>query len=198
MKELGLTILLFVFSHFSFGQSNFLERGNEELNKNDFIAAEQTFREAIKYDSANLIYQNQLALSLIKQKKHKDAQKILDKILLKDSNNIGALWYAGVNDYLEKSNLRRAIKYFEKVSPLLNETQGQYFSANWFIGKSYEILLQTEGLSYNEVSRMLECYSTYLRLQPNADDVVKISSYVQHIKSIRPPKNVEKWLNVTQ
>jgi len=34
-----------------------------------------------------------------------------------------------------------------------------------------------------------------LQLQPDADDAKKISSFVQHIKEIRPSSNVEKWVN---
>jgi tetratricopeptide (TPR) repeat protein len=199
MKQPLLTLLLFLLISNSFGQTNYLDKGNQQLNDNDFVAAEQTFRDAIKSDSSNLIFQNQLALCLIKQKKHNEAQKILDRIILLDSTNIGALWYAGTNNYLDKnSDLRTAIKYFEKVISLLNETQGQYYSANWFIGRSYQILLQSDGLTYNEVSRMLECYSTYVRLQPTANDATKISEYIQYIKKIRPPENVEKWINKPQ
>ena len=199
MKQFLVTTLLFILVNNSYGQNNYLDKGNQQLKDNDFVAAEQTFRDAIKSDSSNLIYQNQLALSLMKQKKHSNAQKLLDKILLLDSTNIGALWYAGTNNYLDKnSDLRLAIKYFEKVLPLLNESQGQYFSANWFIGKSYQVLLQSDGLTYDEVSRMLECFSTYVRLQPNANDAAKISVFVQHIKEIRPPINVKKWINKPQ
>ncbi|MBS0647038.1 MAG: hypothetical protein JSR97_10685 [Verrucomicrobia bacterium] len=198
MKQIILTTLLIIASN-AYGQTNYLDKGNQQLNDNDFVAAEQTFRDAIKSDSSNLIYQNQLALSLMKQKKHSEAQKILDKVLLLDSTNIGALWYAGTNNYLDKtSDLRVAVNYFEKVLPLLNESQGQYYSANWFIGRSYQVLLQSDGLTYDEVSRMLECYSTYIRLQPNANDAGKISAFVQHIKNIRPPDNVKKWINKPQ
>jgi len=198
MKQIILTTLLIIASN-AYGQTNYLDKGNQQLNDNDFVAAEQTFRDAIKSDSSNLIYQNQLALSLMKQKKHSEAQKILDKVLLLDSTNIGALWYAGTNNYLDKtSDLRIAVNYFEKVLPLLNESQGQYYSANWFIGRSYQVLLQSDGLTYDEVSRMLECYSTYIKLQPNANDAGKISAFVQHIKDIRPPDNVKKWINKPQ
>lgn len=199
MKQFFITTLLFIVVQSSFGQTNYLDKGNQELNDEDFVAAEQTFREAIKSDTSNLIYQNQLALSLIKQKKHSEAQKILDKVLAVDSTNTGALWYAGTNNYLDEgSDLRTAIKYFEKVLPLLKETQGQYYSANWFIGRSYQILLQSDGLTYEEVSRMLDCYSTYVRLQPNANDAAKIFAYIQHIKNIRPSDNVKKWINKPQ
>ena len=199
MKQFIFTTLFFLFVQGSFGQTNYLDKGNQQLNNKDFVGAEQTFLDAIKSDSSNLIYQNQLALSLMKQEKHSEAQKILNKILLVDSVNVGALWYAGTNNYLDKNaDLRQAIKYFEKVLPLLNEKQGQYYSANWFIGRSYQILLQSNGLTYNQVSRMLDCYSTYLKLQPNANDATKISAYVQHIKDIRPSDNVEMWINKPQ
>ena len=132
----------------------------------------------------------------MEQGKHKESQEVLDLVLLKDSNNVAALWYAGMNNFQdEKADLRKAIYYFEKVMPLLSEKQGQYYSANVLIGQSYRILLQTEGLSYNEVSRMLDCYSTYLRLQPNADDSKDILAFVNHISQIRPPANVKKWIN---
>ena len=199
MKQLLISILFLFLVNTSFGQTNYLNKGNQQLNDEDFVGAEQTFRDAITTDSSNLIYQNQLALSLLKQKKHSEAQKILDKVLTIDRANIGALWYAGTNNYLDKkSNLRIAIEYFERVLPLLRETQGQYYSANWFIGRSYQVLLQSDGLTYGEVSRMLECYTTYVRLQPNANDAAKISTYVQHIKNIRPPDNVKKWINIPQ
>ena len=199
MKQLLISILFLFLVNTSFGQTDYLNKGNQQLNDEDFVGAEQTFRDAITTDSSNLIYQNQLALSLLKQKKHSEAQKILDKVLTIDRANIGALWYAGTNNYLDKkSNLRIAIEYFERVLPLLKETQGQYYSANWFIGRSYQVLLQSDGLTYGEVSRMLECYTTYVRLQPNANDAAKISAYVQHIKNIRPPDNVKKWINIPQ
>ena|SRR5687768_2729113 len=140
MKQVVTTILLFFLAQSSFGQTNYLDKGNQQLGDENFVGAERTFREAIKSDTANLVYQNQLALSLSKQKKHRDAQEILDKVLATDSTNIGALWYAGTNNYSDKnSDLRTAIKYFEKVLPLLEEGQGQYYSANWFIGRSYQI-----------------------------------------------------------
>jgi tetratricopeptide (TPR) repeat protein len=183
----------------SFSQSSYLEIGNQQLNKKDFVSAEPTFREAIKSDSLNHIYYNQLALTLIMQKKHGDAQEIIDKVLTVDTTNLGALWYGGINNFQDKnSDLRLAIRFFEKVMPLLNENEGQYYSANWFIGRSYQILLQSDGLAYDEVSRMLDCYSTYVRLQPNAEDAAKTLNFVEHIKSVRPPNNVKKWINKVQ
>jgi tetratricopeptide (TPR) repeat protein len=199
MNRSLITIILVLFANSSFGQTNYLDKGNQQLNTQDFVGAEQTFRDAIETDSSNLIYRNQLALSLIKQKKHNEAQIVLDWVLGMDSTNVGALWYAGTNNYADKSaDLRTAIRYFEKVLPLLEETKGQYYSANWFIGRSYQVLLQSDGLTYGEVSRMIECYTNYVRLQPNAKDSATVSAYIQHIKHIRPPDNVKKWINRPQ
>jgi tetratricopeptide (TPR) repeat protein len=200
MKRFCLVAFLALkFTNPSFSQVNYLEIGNQYLNDEKYSEAEKTFIAAIGSDSNNLVYQCQLALSLIEQDKHKEAQKVIDHVLLKDSNNVGALWYGGMNNFQDKKgDLRIAVFYFEKAMPHLNEKQGQYYSANWFIGRSYQILLQSDGLTYNEVSRMLECYSIYLRLQPNADDASKIAAFVKHIKEIRPSDNVKKWVNLPQ
>ncbi len=50
-------------------QDAFLDKGNNYLNNEQFDKAAQTFREAIKSDTTNLIYQYQLALTLIQAKK---------------------------------------------------------------------------------------------------------------------------------
>lgn len=200
MKQLYfLCFIISVFINPSFGQVDCLGKGNQYLNEGKFIQAETIFREAITSDTNNLVYQCQLALSLTEQEKYKEAQLVINNVLLKDSNNIGALWYAGMNNFEDKNgDLRIAVWYFEKALPLLNPKQGQYYSANWFIGRSYQILLQSNGLTYSEVSRMIDCYTVYLKLQPDAEDASTISGFVKHIKEVRPPSNVKKWVNLPQ
>jgi tetratricopeptide (TPR) repeat protein len=199
MRNLFITTLLFIATQSVFAQTNFLIEGNQLLSAEKYTAAEHTFRKAIKSDSSNLVYQDQLALALMNQKKYNEAQKTIDKVLSIDSTNSGALWYGGMNNFLdENADLRKAIQYFEKALRHLKESQGQFYSANWFIGRSYQLLLQSNGLTYSEVSRMLDCYSAYLKLQPNADDATKISGYVKHIKDVRPTDNVKKWINKPQ
>ena len=76
------------------------------------------------------------------QKKYKEAQKVVNKVLLIDSTNDGALWYAGMNTFQdENADLRIAVQYFEKFLQHSKESDGQYYSANWFIGRSYQIFL---------------------------------------------------------
>ncbi len=62
MKQFLIVTIILTVVQISFGQTNYLNKGNQQLRDTDIIAAEQTFREAIKFDSTNLIYQSQLAL----------------------------------------------------------------------------------------------------------------------------------------
>ena len=196
MKQKILTTYLFLTTFVTtFGQDKYLNDGNKFLNNGEFDKAEKTFRQGIEYDSTNLIYQCQLGLTLIQQKKYSDAEAILDKILKIDSNNIAAIWYSGVGNFKNGQD-RKAIIRFEKALTLLDKSSGQYYSANWFIGKSYSILLRTDGLSYQEADRMFECYEEYLRLLPNADDAAQIREYVDRKKKRRPTSDVLKWVDL--
>ena len=196
MKQIIFSILL-LFAAFQtvFGQDKYLDEGNKFLNNGEFDKAEKTFRDAINSDSTNLIYQCQLGLTLIQQNKYSDAEIILDKILKTDSNNVAAIWYSGIGNFKNGQD-RKAILRFEKALTLLDKSSGQYYSANWFIGKSYSNLLKTDGLSYQETDRMFECYEEYLRLQPNAKDAAQIREYVDRKKQRRPPSNVLKWVDL--
>lgn len=196
MKRIIFTTLLFLTAFSTtFGQAKYLDDGNKYLNSGEFDKAEITFRDGIKSDSTNFIYQCQLGLTLIQQKKYSDAEIILDKILKIDSNNVAAIWYSGIGNFKNGQD-KKAILRFEKALTLLDKSSGQYYSANWFIGKSYSILLKTDGLSYQETDRMFECYEQYLRLQPNAKDAAQIREYVDRKKKRRPTSNVLKWVDL--
>lgn len=189
------TLILIATTLTAFGQDNYLERGNSYLNSDQLDKAEQTFREGIDKEPENLIYQCQLGLTLINQEKYNEAQEVLDKVLKQDSNQVAALWYSGIGNY-QAGNDRAAIKHFEKALNYFDTTSGQYYSANWFIGKSYSNLLRTEGLTYDETDRMFESYEEYLRFQPDADDADEIREYVERKKKRRPSDNVKKWVDM--
>lgn len=196
MKKTIITTLIFFATFLStFGQDRYLDDGNAFLNNDKFVKAEKVFRDAIKSDSTNLIYQCQLGLTLIQQKKYSDAEIILDKILRTDSNNVAAIWYSGIGNF-QNGQDKKAIIRFEKALTFLDKNSEQYYSANWFVGKSYSILLKTNGLSYQETDRMFQCYEDYLRLQPNADDAANIREYVDRKKQRRPTSKVIKWVDL--
>lgn len=141
MKLLTLATIFLLISFFTaFGQDTYLEKGNEYLNNNEFYKAELTFREGVKSNPSNLIYQCQLGLTLIQQKKYLDAEQVLDKVLKSESNNVAAIWYSGIGNFHNAKD-REAAKRFEKALTLLDKMSGQYYSANWFIGTCYSNLL---------------------------------------------------------
>ncbi len=194
MPILLVTFLFSLIALSSLGQTNYLDQGNSYLNNGEWSKAEKTFRDGIKSEPNNLIYQSQLALTLIEQKKYEDAQSILYKILKEDNKNIGALWYSGIG-YFYAADDQEAIKQFERVMPLLDKKGGQYFSANWFIGTCYSNLLKTSGLTFEETDRMFACLEEYIRLQPNAADATKLKEYIQRKKKRRPSSNVKRWVD---
>jgi tetratricopeptide (TPR) repeat protein len=196
MRKLILTLFFILISTLTtLGQDNYLAKGNEYLNTEEFDKAEQIFREAIKSNPVNLIYQCQLGLTLIEQKKYKDAEKVLETVLNTDSNTVAAIWYSGIGNFYNAQD-RAAIKRFEKALTLLDEKSGQYYSANWFIGTCYANLLKSTGITYSETNRMFSSYEEYLRLQPNAQDAGKIRAFVERKKKRRPSDNVEKWIDL--
>jgi len=190
-------LLLIFYSGLSFSQ-NYLDDGNALMSENRFSEAESTFRKGLKQEPENLIFNSQLALTLIKQKKNDEAERVIVDILKKDSIFTAALWYGGINNFSKKKpDFRKAISYFEKSYNLIDKNSKQYFAVNFYIGKSYQNLLYTEGLSYDEVTRMIETYKRYIELQPDAENVINVKGFVKKIEDNRPGKNVGKWVITT-
>lgn len=191
MKKLLYIALIIPF--ITFAQRNYLDEGNNLLSQDKNKEAEELFKEAIKSEKGNLIYQTQLGLSLINQGKYSEAEKQLGKVLSKEPNNTGALWYSGINNFQNAHNFRKAILYFEKAYPLIADTSPQFFAVNFFIAKSFRNLLYTEGLTYDETSRMLETSKEYVKLQPDATDAPQFTSFIKYVEENRFPPNVKIW-----
>ncbi|MBW7676667.1 tetratricopeptide repeat protein [Chryseobacterium chendengshani] len=200
MKNIFLLFLLLL-SHSAFCQdiTVYLDEGNELISKNKFSNAENTFRKGLKEAPENPILKSQLALTLINQNKNDEAEKVLGEILVNQPEFIAALWYGGINNFTKsKPDLRKAIYYFEKAYHLLDPNSPQYFAVNYYIGRSYRKLLYLEGLTYQEVDRMLETYKKYVELQSNAEDSIDAKSFIKKVEEKRPGKNVGKWIITTQ
>ena len=195
LKKIKFIVLLLLTTTFTiYAQDEYLVKGNNYLNSQEFDKAEQTFREAIQSDSRNLIYQCQLGLTLIQAKKYAEGQKVLDQILKVDSRNVAAIWYSGVGFYSNEL-YKDGILRFEDALLLIDPNSPQFYSAYWFIAASYSNLLKTEGLTYTQTDRMFECFEEYLKLQPNAPDAEEIKEYVAIKKIRRPPSNVKVWID---
>lgn len=192
--------LFLLFSTFCFGQvqTDYLEEGNRLLSENQPQKAEQVFLKALETAPDDLIFQNQLALSLIDQEKNEKAQTILNNILKKDAENTAALWYSGINQYTRSEpHFKEALIYFQKAAVSLDETSPQFYAVNYYIGHSYKKLLYTEGLSYNEVDKMLEALTIYKQSVAGTSEEEKMQKFIDKIKAHRPPENVAKWLLTT-
>lgn len=200
MKQIALILFtLFAVSIFAQKKIDYLSAGNDLLNQNKPKEAEEIFKNGLKEEPDNLILKNQIALAQMDQKENNKAQKTLDEILKKDSLNVASLWYSGINNYSrETPNFVQAIKYFEKAYPLIDKSSKQYYAVNYYIGNAYRNLLFSEGLSYQEVDRMLETLNMYTELQPNATDYAQTKQLIEKIKTSRPPKNVIKWVITTE
>lgn len=200
MRDNIKILLLVLFSNIFFAQSslNDFERGNILLSENKFFEAENLFRKALKEEPDNLDFRSQLALALIEQNKNNEAERNIIEVLKKDSLFSAALWYGGLNNFnKEKPDFRKAISYFERFYKLIDANSKQYFAVNFYIGKSYQNLLYTEGLSYDEVSRMLETYKEYVGLETDTEATNRISNFIKKVEENRPGKNVKKWMIAT-
>lgn len=191
-----IVVLLFLGSIFSVKaqvEDTLLARGNNFLNSGLLDTAAATFRAAIKINPSNLVYRNQLALTLIQQKKYTDAQLVLNKVLLKDSVNVAAIWYSGmVSFYTKKDSL--AITKYEKLLQLIDSNSIQYPAVNWYIGKCYSNLLTTKGLNYTQTNRLIECLEIYTRRMPDAADTPQIIEYLAMTRKNRPTVTTGRWV----
>ena len=194
MKKVFKLLLILSFQ-IVFAQNNYFEKGNALLQQGKYEEAQKIFEIGLKENPKDLMYKNQIALTLINQGKNNEAEEAIQEVLKVDSLNVGALWYGGINNFMSKeSNFKKAILYFEKAYPLIDKSSGQFFGVNFFIGKSYRNLLYSDGLSFEEINRMLETLEKYTELQPDAEDYKDTIKFINYIKEKRPPKNVKKWV----
>lgn len=195
MKKIFFILILISNCVFSQNSEALLNEGNELISKNKFSEAEKIFRKALQETPDDLILKSQLALTLISQDENNDAEKVITEILTIRPDFTAALWYGGVNNFSKhEADYRKAIAYFEKAYSLIDSNSAQFYGMNYYIGISYRKLLYKEGLSYDEVDRMLETYKKYVELQPQAEDTDDARNFIKKVEENRPGKNVEKWL----
>ena len=172
----------------------YLQEGNLLMMLGQFQSAESHFRKAIEMDPENEnLYQSQVALSLMEQQKYDQAETELAQILERNPNEVGALWYRSLN-YFHAKQYVDAINSFYYVLPKFSAEEPQIFAAHWFIGTSFKSLLQSSGLNYLNVDKMLDAFDQYLNLQPNAPDKESVEKFIAWVKENRPPGNVKLWV----
>ena len=210
----AVTALCLHLSSASESQDLQIQRGNDLLARGDFAAAEQLFRDALRGDPGNRVYRAQLGLSLVRQKRHEEAERELQAVLSQYPDDAATLWYLAQNKYFAGA-YREAAERFKAVLPLLDNRSGQYYSAYWFIGTCWKaVLLRTKadvvsaiagrpgsevaGLAHGEVDEMVDAYKKYIALQPQAPDRSAIEQFLAWVSKNRPPPNVRRWIIVNQ
>lgn len=175
-----------------FAQSAELEKGNKLLDADKYTQAEEVYRDALEKYPGTTPLQTQLAFALIQQKKHKEAEEIILSVLSKEPLDMPANWYGGIM-YFYREMHRKALPRFEKTLRLLKPEMGQYASACWFIGKCYENLLYTEGITQKETKRMIEVLEFFLKLRPNAAESKEVREFLEKVENQRPPEIQTVW-----
>ena len=188
-----ILILFFLTVQTAFGQQDFFKEGNDQLLNKDYAGAEHQFRKAIESDPDNLFFKAQLVLSLIDQAKSSEAEAEIQHILEIDKNFKPALLYGG-NNSLNTKDYRKALDYYEKLNGLIAKHSTLFMSVNYNIGKSYRNLLSTEGLTKEQTNKMVRAFKNYITVQPNANDLDEITSFIKCVKKNRPRSAVKKWI----
>ena len=193
MKKTTLLLFVFLCACFQgFSQTEEMEKGNKLLDQNKHAEAEQVYREGLKKHPGTTPLQTQLAFALIQQKKYEEAEKLILEVLKKEPLDMPANWYGGVM-YFYREMPRKALPRFEKTLTLLKPEMGQFASACWFIGKCYENMLYTEGITYKETKRMIEVWEFFLKARPNAAEAEDVKEFLEKAEERRPEDEADLW-----
>ncbi len=193
MKKYILLFIAFTTTCYSvFAQSEELEKGNQLLDADKYEQAEAVYRDALQKYPETTPLQTQLAFALVQQKKYREAEEIILTVLNKEPLDMPANWYGGVM-YFYREMPRKALPRFEKTMRLLKPEMGQYASACWFIGKCYENLLYTEGITQKETKRMIEVLEFFLQVRPNAVEAKEVKEFLDKVEEQRPPEIQTLW-----
>ena len=178
-------------------QQEELDEGNRLLESGKFTDAERVFRTGTEQYPNHRTFKTQLAYSLIQQKRYDEAEELLFAVIKEYPTDMPANWYAGVLFFYREQN-RSAITRFEKAIMQLRPGMGQFASACWFIGRCYQNMLFTEGITQKETDRMFEVYDTFLELRPDSPEADEIRTFLEEYKPRRPEEEGNLWLEIVE
>lgn len=190
-------ILLILFS-FLFSLSaeaqyrDYYQEGNAFMNEKKFALAEQTFAEGIEVDSSLHILYPSLANAMTMQQKFNPADSVLDVILKKHPNYIGALWFKGLN-YFYWDEDSMATVFFKKYLSIANTANNQIANAHYYIGRAYENLLRKEGLTQGDLTDLIVHYQKFITLAEGHPLVAKKKALIDEINAKKPHIFSGKW-----
>ncbi len=191
-----LLLFFITIAHFSLLKAqykDYYKEGNEYMNQRKYALAEQTFRDGVIADSSLHILYTSCAHALLMQKKYSEADSALDEVLKKNGAFFGAHWYKGLNYlYWQKDSL--AIISFKEYLKYASPQNNEYNKAYYYLGRAYEILLTSTGLTDGEISEMFAYYQKYCVLAEGHPTTTRILGFIEKVKLAKPANFKGKWV----
>lgn len=179
------------------GYYNYYSEGNKKLNVKKYLEAEKIFKEGIaKTPELTELYVG-LAHALVYQKKHGEADSVLDVLLLKDTGNAGGKWWKGMNFYFSKQD-SLAIVWFKNYIPKIKPGDKNSRIVHWYIGQSYFHWLKTEGLNYAQTEELLYHCQKFIDMLPDDTYNYTMENVIEAVRSQRPAGRHGKWKYVPE
>jgi len=172
---------------------DFYKEGNAYMSQKKYALAEQTFRAGVIADSSLHILYTSCAHALLMQKKYAEADSALDEVLKKDANFFGAHWYKGLN-YLYWEQDSMAIISLKKYVAQAIPDNNEYAKAFYYLGRGYENLLISTGLTDSEISEMIAYYQKYCFLAEGHPTTTRILTFIEKVKTQKPINFKGKWV----
>lgn len=171
---------------------DYYAEGNAYMNQKKFVLAEETFAEGIEVDSSLHILYPSLANAMIMQQKHNPADSVLDVILKKHPNYLGALWFKGLNYfYWDRDSM--SVIYMKAYLKRAKMPNNQVIKGYYYVGRAYEKILRTKGLTQLELSEMIAYYDKFTILGEGHPAANRIKGFIAIVKSKKPANYRGRW-----
>jgi len=188
-----LSALLFLSSSIAAQHKDYYQEGNAYMNQKKFVLAEETFAEGILIDSSLHILYPSLANAMMMQQKHNPADSVLDVILKKHPNYLGALWFKGLNYfYWDRDSM--SIIYMKKYLKRAKMPNNQVIKGYYYVGRAYEKILRTKGLNQMELSEMIAYYDKFSILGEGHPAAARVKGFIAAVKAQKPVNYTGRWI----
>jgi len=163
------------------------------MNQKKFALAEETFAQGITIDSGLHILYPSLANAMMMQKKHNAADSVLDDFLKHHPNYLGALWFKGLNYfYWDKDSM--SVIYLKQFLKRANPANNKVLDGYYYVGRAYENMLRSSGLTQSELTEMISYYEKFTILGEGHPVAIRIKGFLEMVKAKKPLNFKGKWI----
>lgn len=166
--------------------------GNAYINQGKYALAEKTFSEGLELDPENYTLYPSLANAMMLQKKYNSADSVLEVVLEKKPNMLGALWFKGLN-YLYWDQDSLSIVFMKRYLKNADPEKHQVANAYYYIGRAYEELLRDTGLLEGELNEMVNYFKKYVNLAEGSSAARRINLFLEQININKPKPYMGRW-----